>query len=67
MSPKTIRQRKNESLKEYFGQFKQSTLEIKDLQQVVVLHSILIGLGFNDFSKSLAKKLVENLVALFVW
>ena len=51
-------------MKSYLVRFNQVTLEIKSLPQVVTMHSILVDLKFGDFSKSLAKRLVETMIEL---
>ena len=56
-----IKQGKDETLKSYLERFNKAALEIKDLPPVVAIHSILVGLKFDDFSKSLAKKPIETL------
>ena len=59
-----IRQGKDESLKSYLMRFNQATLEIKDLSSTVTMHLILVGFKLRDFSKSLAKRLVESMTEL---
>ena len=59
-----IRQAKDKSLKSYLIRFNQATLEFEDLSSTVVMHSILASLESGDFSKSLAKRLVETMTKL---
>ena len=51
-----IRQGRDEPLKSYLARFNQIALEIKELPQAVAMHSILVDLKSNNFSKSLGKR-----------
>ena len=53
-------------MKSYLARFNQAALKIKDLSQVIAMHSILFDLKMGDFSKSLAKRPPQTMMALLV-
>ena len=58
----SIKQGKNESLKEFLEIFNQIELKIKGIQNAIAIHSILVTLQLGDFPKLLAKRLAKNII-----
>ena len=61
-----FQQGKQETLKEYLARFNSLALEIKDLNEGIVIHQIIAGLRAGHFSLSLAKKLTTSLADLLI-
>ena len=59
-----IKQGRDEPLKSYLARFNRTVLKIKDLLQVVAMHSIFVDLKSKDFSKSLAKRPAQTMTKL---
>ena len=61
-----FQQGRQETLKEYLAHFNSLVLEIKYLDEGIVIHQITMGLQVGHFSLSLAKKPMTSLVNLLV-
>ena len=53
-------------LKGYLAHFNTLTLEIRDLNEGIVVHQIIVGLWTGNFSLSLAKKPTTSLADLLI-
>ena len=60
-----IQQGRRETLKEYLAHFNTLALEIRDLNEGIIVHQLIRGLRIGHFSLSLAKKPTTSLVDLF--
>ena len=62
-----FQQGRRETLKEYLARFNTLALEIKDLNEGIVVHQIMARLQTRHFSLSLAKKPATSLAGLLAW